>query len=187
MAVIADIATDAASAAAHSAIVLARTGKRIAEPFVAFALRPPLVPQKYWPQTKLEQMAERGRATAHENSHLISDAIGLVVAKVIEMIDINDIVARIDIEEIIAQIDIEAIVARVDVAGLVKQVITDVDLPEIIRESSGAVASETVVGVRMRAVEADERITRIVDKILLRKQVVVTPAHAETGGADVNG
>jgi hypothetical protein len=172
--VVVDIAADVASAAAHSAIVIARAGKQIAAPFVGLALRPPLVPQKYWPQTKLQAMAARGRERSHDQAKLLSDAIGIVVAKVISMIDMNEIIAKIDIENVIAQLDIEAIVGRVDIAALAKQVIEDVDLPEIIRDSSDAVVSETVAGVRMRAVEADERITRIVDKVLLRKREIYT-------------
>jgi hypothetical protein len=173
MSVVVDIAADAASAAGHTAIVLGRAGKRMVRPFAAFALRPPLVPEQYWPQTKLEQMAARGREVTHEHSKVVSDLVGLIVSKVVAMIDFNEVISQIDIEEVIAGIDIEAIVSRIDIASLAKQVIEDVDLPEIIRGSSGVVVSETVGGVRLRAVEADERITRIVDRILLRKQEVV--------------
>jgi hypothetical protein len=98
---------------------------------------------------------------------------------VLELVDIDGVVARVNLDPIIArvnvnaiaaEIDLDAIVSRIDLAGLANQVIDEIDLPEIIRESSGAIASETVVGVRMQGIEADERVNRIMDRLLLRRR-----------------
>ena len=100
--------------------------------------------------------------------------IDRVVARVdvdgiVASVDLDPIVARVDVDAIAAKIDLDAIVARLDIVGIAREVIDEIDLPEIIRESSGSMASETVVGVRMRGIEADERISRIVDRVILRR------------------
>jgi hypothetical protein len=50
------------------------------------------------------------------------------------------------------------------------QVIDAIDLPEILRESTGSVASEAVRGVRADGVQADEAVARFVDRLLRRSR-----------------
>jgi hypothetical protein len=83
-------------------------------------------------------------------------------------IDLNAIVTRIDLDAIVARVDIDAILARVDLPGLTEQVIDEVDLGEIIRESSSTMASETVDALRVQGMHVDGLVSRIVDRILLR-------------------
>jgi hypothetical protein len=85
-------------------------------------------------------------------------------------VDLNAVVERIDIDAIAATLDLNAIIGRLDLAALANQVIEQIDLAELIRDSSGAMASETVRGVRMQGINADERVNRIVDRILLRRR-----------------
>ncbi len=82
---------------------------------------------------------------------------------------------------IAARLDIDAVLDRVDLAGIANQVINEINLPEIIRESSGAMASETVLSMRSRGIEADETINRIVDRILLRRRARNTVALQPPG------
>ncbi len=84
-------------------------------------------------------------------------------------VDLNAAVARVDIDAIAGTVDIDAIINRLDLAGIAERVINAIDLPEIIRESTGSVASETVRGARMRGIAADEALTRTVDRLLLRR------------------
>jgi hypothetical protein len=99
--------------------------------------------------------------------------VDAVVARVdldtiVERIDIDAVAARIDVDAIVAGVDIDAIVARLDLPGLTEQVIEDVDLGEIIRESSSSMASETVDALRVQGMRVDGLVGRIVDRILLR-------------------
>src|SRR6478735_1829908 len=84
-----------------------------------------------------------------------------------ERVDLDGIVATVDIDAIAARIDIDAVIDRIDLVGLVEVVIAEIDLPEIIRESSGSMASETVRGVRMQGITADEAVGRAVDRFRL--------------------
>jgi hypothetical protein len=65
-------------------------------------------------------------------------------------------------------VDLDAVLARIDLPGLTEQVIDEVDLGEIIRESSSTMASETVDALRVQGMRVDGLVSRIVDRILLR-------------------
>jgi hypothetical protein len=88
---------------------------------------------------------------------------------VVQRIDLDAIVAGIDLDAIVARVDIDAILARVDLPGLTEQVIDEVDLGEIIRESSSTMASETVDALRIQGMRVDGLVSRIVDRILQRE------------------
>ena len=91
------------------------------------------------------------------------------VDAIAERIDLNAIVSRIDLDAIVARVDLDAILARVDLPGLTEQVIDEVDLGEIIRESSSTMASETVDALRVQGMRVDGLVSRIVDRVLLRQ------------------
>ena len=59
-------------------------------------------------------------------------------------------------------------VDRVDVLGIARYVVEALDVAGIVRESTGVLACETVSGVRMRAVDADEGVGRIIGRLLGR-------------------
>jgi hypothetical protein len=104
---------------------------------------------------------------------------------IVSTVDIDAIAARIDIDAIAARIDIDAVIGRIDLVGLAEDVIAEVDLPEIIRESTGSMASETVRGVRMQGISADEAVGRAVDRFRLvrsrRRQPVLPEGPPEEG------
>jgi hypothetical protein len=90
------------------------------------------------------------------------------VDAIAKRIDLDAIVRRIDLDAIVARVDIEAVLARVDLPGLTEQVIDEVDLGEIIRESSSTMATETVDALRAQGMRVDGLVSRIVDRILQR-------------------
>jgi len=90
------------------------------------------------------------------------------VGAVVDRVDIPAIVDRVDIDAVAARVDVAAVVDRVDVLGIARYVVEALDVAGIVRESTGVLASETVSGVRMRAVDADERVGRIIGRLLGR-------------------
>jgi hypothetical protein len=116
---------------------------------------------------------------------------GATLAEVLVLVDVDAVAARLDVDAVAQRLDVEAVLdrldltstvldrvdlgvvvdaalAKVDLVGLAEQVIDGVDLPEIIRESTGSMASDTVRGVRMQGIGADEAVGRAVDRMLLR-------------------
>ena len=89
---------------------------------------------------------------------------------------------RVDIDEIVDRLNVERVIARLDMPRLALEVIDQIDLPEIIRASTGTVASESVRVVRMQTFGADRAISRVVDKLLGRGEE--TPAGDAGGPAE---
>jgi hypothetical protein len=94
-------------------------------------------------------------------------------------IDLDAIVERIDIDAIVSRVDVDAIVDRMDIVGLAEEVVNGIDLPEIIRESTGSMASEVVRDARMQSIEADLVIARLVDRLIRRRRARRTDAPGE--------
>lgn len=105
------------------------------------------------------------------------------LGKVVDRVEVGEVVAKVDMDAVIERLDLTAIVlqqvdleavvtavlARIDLVELATEVIEGVDLPDIIRESTGTMASDTVRGVRMQGIAADEAVGRVVDRLLLRR------------------
>jgi hypothetical protein len=106
------------------------------------------------------------------------------IEAVLARVDVDAVAGRLDLDAVLDRLDltavvlqrvdldrlVESVLARIDLAGLAEQVIDDIDLPEIIRESTGSMASDTVRGVRMQGIAADEAVERAVDRFRLRRR-----------------
>jgi hypothetical protein len=102
---------------------------------------------------------------------------------VLSRVDLNEVASRIDIDAIlqrvepdavVARVDLDAVVERLDLAALSREVIEAIDLPEILRQSSGAVSSQAARVVRAEGMNADDSVARFVDRVL-RRSHPVTP------------
>ncbi len=90
--------------------------------------------------------------------------------RIVDRLPVERVLDRVDVDAIAARIDVDAVVARADLVGIARYIIDAVDLPEIIRSSTGSIVSDTVLGVRMQSIGADERLSRAVDRVLLRRR-----------------
>jgi hypothetical protein len=100
-------------------------------------------------------------------TELVQERVDLdaIVAKV----DLDAVVERLDLDAIVARVDLDAVVARMDLGAIAKEVIDELDLPAIIRESTEGVTGEVVDDLRYGAVDADRALERVVDRIFRRK------------------
>jgi len=92
------------------------------------------------------------------------------VAAVIDRVDLDAVAARLDADRVVARVDLDAVVARLDLVGIAQTVIDAIDLPEIVRESTGALSSDAVRAVRVETRRADDRIAGVLDRLLRRSQ-----------------
>jgi hypothetical protein len=84
---------------------------------------------------------------------------------VLDRVDLTEtVLRRVDLVRVV-----DAVLDQMDLIALANEIIDGVDLPEIIRDSTGSMASETVKGVRMQGIEADQAVGRAVDRLLLRR------------------
>ncbi len=92
------------------------------------------------------------------------------IGAVIDRVDLDAIVATVDLDGAVARVDLDAIIDRIDVIGIVEEVLDVIDLPSIIRDSTGSMASETVRGARMTSITADDAIQKAIDRALFRRR-----------------
>jgi len=151
----------------------------VARPAAAVARGPLLA---VWRRLDLDGWAARGLAEQRRNrlaaavtARALVAAIAAAVLEevdldaIVDRLDLDRIAGRIDVDAIAARIDVGAVVARVDLAGLTEQVMDEVDLGEVIRESSGTMATETADALRVQGMRADRVLSRVVDRILQRR------------------
>jgi hypothetical protein len=86
---------------------------------------------------------------------------------------------HVDLNRVVAEVDLDALVstalAQVDLAAIANQVLEDVDLADLIRDSSGALASDTVRVARIRSAAADQALGRVRDRLVQRRARVPLP------------
>jgi len=134
--------------AAHSTGVVRAVGRPA---IVQRALRP--LEDRLWHLNEVARREQnRNQAQA---SALIPVIVNQVTENVIAQLDFVRIVEQIPIDEIAGSIDVEAIVQRIDLGG-------------VIRESTAGLTTEAVDAVRVRGIDLDGALERLVDRVLFR-------------------
>ena len=134
-----------------------------------------------WAPVLVEAVVERIDLTRLVREHVDLDALvasvdlDAAVARVdldaaVARVDLDAIAATLDVDAVVARADLDRVIARIDIVRIVEEVLDAIDLPAIIRDSTGSMASETVRGVRMTGVSADDALSRVVDRALFRRR-----------------
>ena len=147
------------------AVFLGRPLKLVARPAVRVVLRPPLVPRRLQPGTWLRRAADRGASYRGETRDGLDAALDRLLPALL-----TETMRHVDVTELLHE--------NVDVVALAEEVIAEIDLPEIIRDSTGAIASDTLLGVRMQSISGDDAIARAVDRLRLRLTRGAVPPRA---------
>jgi hypothetical protein len=176
-----DLALGVVGPAWQLASVTTRAMARLVRPAFEVTLHPRGVPAPLQPGTWVRDIgragADRRDVVASELSRRLDIVVPAVLDTVLDRLDLTSVVVRrVDLETVAA-----AVLAELDLVGLAEDIIDGVDLPEIIRESTGSMASETVSGARMQGISADEAVGRAVDRLLLRSRPrsVRGPVHGD--------
>ena len=104
-----------------------------------------------------------------------------IVAKVdlraiVDRLDIAAVVARVDPDPVVARVNFDAAMSHIDLIGIAQRVVDGIDLPGIIRESTGSLATEAVAGVRVQGQAADDAVGQLVGRVL-RRRALDPPRH----------
>lgn len=115
---------------------------------------------------------------------------------IIDRIDVDDIARRLDIEAVIERLDLDGIVDsvdlerqvnRMDLVKIADQVIEGVDLPQIIRESTGSLSTEAVRGARVQGMQADDAVAGFVDRLFGRDKSDDKSGDDKSGDENAGG
>ncbi len=91
-----------------------------------------------------------------------------VSGAILSRLDLTQIVVdNVDVNKIAAAVNLEPIIDRVPITDIADYVIAEIDLPEVIRGSTGGIADQVMQAVRFKAISSDQSLARIVDRILV--------------------
>lgn len=82
----------------------------------------------------------------------------------LDRVDVDRLIDRIDVDRIVSRVDVNGIVSGVDLEGLVRRS----GIPDLVAESTGAVAGSALDVARRQLVGLDVIIERVVDRLLRR-------------------
>ena len=88
---------------------------------------------------------------------------------VVDRLDIAAVVAKVDPDPIVARVNFDAAMAQIDLIGIAQKIVDGIDLPGIIRDSTGSLASEAVHGVRVQGQQADDAVGQLVGRVFRRR------------------
>jgi hypothetical protein len=92
------------------------------------------------------------------------------VEKIIDRVDVEKIIDRVDVDKIVGRVDVQQIMGRVDIAPMANEIIAEVDIGAIVRESTGSITGDAVDSGRVLGMRLDDFSDRIVDRILFRRR-----------------
>lgn len=94
-----------------------------------------------------------------------------IVESALDQLDLTEIVVqRVDVNRIVAEANIDDVIDRVPMVQIADYIIEEIDLPQIIRESTGGIAMDAFTTTRYSAARTDEFVSKIVDTLLLRRK-----------------
>lgn len=93
-----------------------------------------------------------------------------IVLRALDELDLTQVVLeRVDLDAIVEAVELEPVIDRLPIVDLADYVIEQVDLPQIIRQSTGGVATDAVDAVRLTSYRADTGVARLIDRMLPRR------------------
>ncbi|MEU6770470.1 hypothetical protein ABZ919_04160, partial [Streptomyces sp. NPDC046759] len=87
---------------------------------------------------------------------------------VLARVDLDAVADRVDVDRIARRIDPDALLARVDLAAWAEQVLEELDVGRIVRDTGGSITAETLDAFRERNARADGFVDRMTDRLLHR-------------------
>jgi len=185
------VALATADRADRMAAAATLTARRAGRTAVGLADLTPLHPHLARWRAMLEARGEHGRRDAEDAlvdlAGRYREIVDAVVADVVSRIDLDEIVGRVDLnhlvdrvdldrvvgrvdlDQVVDRVDIDRAVRRVDIAALTEEVLEQVNVETIIRESTETATDEAVAMVRRRAAGADRHLARSIDKVFRRR------------------
>jgi hypothetical protein len=96
-------------------------------------------------------------------------AIPWLAVQVLERLDLTQVVLeRVDLNAVADRLDLDRVLDRLDLITVARELIDELDLPDIIRDSSGTMAVETLDELRVQSAKADVWLAGLMDRLLRR-------------------
>jgi uncharacterized RDD family membrane protein YckC len=117
------------------------------------------------------------------------------VNALMDRVDVDSLMDRVDVDALLDRVDVDALMGRVDIDAILDRVdikeLTDrAGIPDIVRESTGALAGSAMDVVRRQIVAVDQVVERTTYRLLRRDlstRPVAPPALEAAKGVDEEG
>jgi hypothetical protein len=152
----------------------------------AVASTPPVRGSFAFLESQLQPLAERGAEQRHEDEErfrsfltglepLISAVLDVVVEllpieAILARVDVDALVGRVDVNGLVQRVDVNEIVQRVDLPGIVTAVLENIELGDLIADSTTNIASSARDTARVQAIRVDGGLAGVVDRLLRRRR-----------------
>ncbi|MFC8126278.1 hypothetical protein [Streptomyces sp. NPDC057302] len=90
------------------------------------------------------------------------------VDRVADRIDVNRVADQVDVDRVAERVDVDSVIVRIDLVGLTHDVLSEIDLGRIVRDTGGGMAAETADAVRLLGRRGDRGVNRFSDRLLRR-------------------
>ena len=136
-------------------------------------------------EAQLHPLADRGAEQRHEDEAqfrsfltglepLISAVLEIVVEllpieAILAKVDVDALVGRVDVNALVGRVDVNEIVQRVDLPGIVTAVLENIELGDLIADSTTNIATNARDSARVQAIRVDGGLASVVDRILRRR------------------
>jgi hypothetical protein len=92
-----------------------------------------------------------------------------VLERIVGILPIEAILARVDVNALVAQVDVGALLSRMDLGGIITEVLSQIELGDLISDSTSSIAIDARDAARVQAMGVDGGLARVVDRILRRR------------------
>jgi hypothetical protein len=87
-----------------------------------------------------------------------------------ESVDLDELAEQIDVDRVAERLDLDSLIVRLDLPKLVEEVLAEIDIADLIRQSTGTLTGDAIDEVRYVSVDADRVVARTVDRIIRRRR-----------------
>ncbi|OXY89502.1 hypothetical protein [Streptomyces diastatochromogenes] len=98
---------------------------------------------------------------------------------VVDRIDVDAVAERLDVDRVARRIDLDAVLARVDLVTYTEQVLEELDVGRIVRDTGGSMTAETLDAFREQNARADRFVDRFTERLLHRAGSPPGPSAGE--------
>ena len=97
-----------------------------------------------------------------------------IVEDALDQLDLTQVVLdRVDLDAVVDAVELEPVIDRLPITDIAEYVIEQVDLPQIIRQSTGGVAADAMDAARLASYRTDVGVAQFVDRLIFRRRRAV--------------
>jgi hypothetical protein len=123
---------------------------------------------KFTAETCVHLASEASKSATNE---VLDRVVPPLFGAILSRVDLTEIVLNnVDVNAIVAQTQLDPIIDRIPMTEIADYVIEEIDLPTLVRESTGGVADDILGLLRFQALETDNFLSTVVDRVLFRKK-----------------